>query len=121
MMENIKYILGLITIFTLLYINSYAGPRKAAGEFNSDMRFVSENYQNTSKTVTNIKFTIPESEEVSIKICNILGEEVNHLFKGLLNVGTYNIEFDSKNLTSGIYYYTIRTESLSIKEKIVIK
>jgi aminopeptidase N len=68
---------------------------------------LSQNYPNPFNPSTTIKFTLPKSEFVEIKVYNILGKEMATLVSNKLNSGNHTYTFDGKNLASGVYYYQI--------------
>ena len=68
---------------------------------------LSQNYPNPFNPSTNINFTIPNSEYVTLKVYNILGSEVATLVNENLAAGAYRFNFDAQNLASGIYLYEL--------------
>lgn len=66
---------------------------------------LSQNYPNPFNPVTNIKFELPQSGLVTLKVFNTLGEEVAELVNQNMSVGTYKVDFDASNLASGAYFY----------------
>jgi hypothetical protein len=66
-----------------------------------------QNYPNPFNPSTKISFSLPEAENVSLKIYNILGSEITTLVNENLNAGSYQVEFDASNLASGTYIYQI--------------
>ncbi|HEY3250313.1 MAG TPA: T9SS type A sorting domain-containing protein, partial [Ignavibacteria bacterium] len=72
---------------------------------------LSQNYPNPFNPNTNIKFSIPRAGFVTLKIYNSLGEEVKTLVSQDLNIGTYKVDFNALNLSSGIYFYRIRVKA----------
>jgi hypothetical protein len=66
-----------------------------------------QNYPNPFNPTTKIKYSIPSSENVKMKIFDVLGHEIINLVNDYKSAGTYEIEFDAKNLSSGIYFYRI--------------
>jgi len=68
-----------------------------------------QNYPNPFNPATNIKFSIPKDGNASLKIYDILGNEVAIYLEGFVKAGVYKAEFDGSNLASGIYFYTLRT------------
>ena len=68
---------------------------------------LNQNYPNPFNPSTTIKFQIPNSEFTTLKVYNVLGQEVATLVSNKLNPGNYTYTFDGKNLASGIYYYQL--------------
>ncbi|MBS1492956.1 MAG: aryl-sulfate sulfotransferase [Bacteroidetes bacterium] len=79
-----------------------------------------QNYPNPFNPVTKIKFEIPKSEFVSIKIYDVMGREVENLVNENLREGSYEVEFNGTNKTSGIYYYKIITENFQETKKMLL-
>lgn len=66
-----------------------------------------QNYPNPFNPSTTIDFTIPENGLVSLKIYNILGQEIATLVNEFLNKGNHSINWNASNMPSGIYFYNI--------------
>ncbi len=64
---------------------------------------LAQNYPNPFNPGTNIKFSIAESENVSLVIYNLLGQEIVTLINEYKSAGTYNISFNAEGLSAGIY------------------
>jgi len=80
-----------------------------------------QNYPNPFNPVTNISFSLPEQSEVSLKIFNTLGEEMEVIVnREILSRGNYNFKFNSKNYSSGIYFYILESSSFGILTKKMI-
>lgn len=79
-----------------------------------------QNYPNPFNPSTTIKFSIPKSSFVSLKVYDVLGKEVALLVNENLNEGTYNYNFDASKLSSGIYFYTIRSENFVQTKKMIM-
>ena len=73
-------------------------------EFN-----LSQNYPNPFNPATLIKFALPGSAKVTLKIYNILGQEVKTLLNDNLNAGYHEAKWDALNLSSGVYIYRIHS------------
>jgi len=67
-----------------------------------------QNYPNPFNPETRIRFRIPERSFVSIRIYNLLGEQVFELAGKEFSPGLHSLTFDASHLSSGIYFYTIR-------------
>ena len=72
---------------------------------------LSQNYPNPFNPSTSISYSIPKDEHVSIRVFNALGKEVANLVNGFKHQGQYSVQFHGSDLSSGIYYYEIRTNS----------
>jgi len=70
-----------------------------------------QNYPNPFNPVTNIKFAMPKAGFASITIYNTLGEVVTTLVNRQLNIGTYKVDFDGANLSSGAYFYRLNVKT----------
>jgi hypothetical protein len=79
-----------------------------------------QNYPNPFNPVTTIKYQIPEAGLVSLKVYNILGEEVATLVNEIKRSGSYTIDFNAGKLASGIYIYELKTSFESISKKLII-
>lgn len=83
---------------------------------------LSQNYPNPFNPVTNIKFDVPQSGFIELKIYNINGKEVTQLVHQYLNAGSYKYDFDALGLPSGVYFYRLGTEDFTdVKKMILIK
>ncbi len=84
--------------------------------------FVDQNYPNPFNPSTTIKYGIPTESFVTIKVFNIVGQEVANLFEGRQNAGVHKLTFDASNFSSGVYIYQIQTDkTVAIKQMILIK
>jgi predicted MPP superfamily phosphohydrolase len=69
-----------------------------------------QNYPNPFNPSTTIEFSLPKSEFVTLKIYNLLGQEVAILIATYLAPGNYKFVWDASSFASGLYYYTLQTE-----------
>ncbi|MCC6550119.1 MAG: T9SS type A sorting domain-containing protein [Ignavibacteriaceae bacterium] len=67
-----------------------------------------QNYPNPFNPSTMISFALPKSEEVSLRIYDILGNEVAVLLSGKLDAGNHTVEFNASELSSGVYLYKLQ-------------
>ena len=81
---------------------------------------LSQNYPNPFNPSTKITFEIPEEGFVSLRLYNILGQEVATLVKTSLFAGRYVVNFDGSALASGIYIYKLDTNGFSESKKMVL-
>jgi hypothetical protein len=81
-----------------------------------------QNYPNPFNPSTTIEFDLPKTSEVTLKVFNILGEEVATLISERLSASSYSYEWDASGLASGVYLYKIETDLyLDIKKMILLK
>ena len=79
-----------------------------------------QNYPNPFNPSTSIEYTVPSSEFVTVKVYDILGNEVATLVNEQKQAGTYRVNFDSNNLVSGIYIYKIQAGMYSQVRKMML-
>lgn len=81
-----------------------------------------QNYPNPFNPSTIIRFSVPQQGLVNIKVYNLLGEVVATLVNGEFSTGSYEVNFDASNLSSGIYFYSITANNfVSTKKMMLIK
>jgi len=81
---------------------------------------LSQNYPNPFNPATTIEFSIPKSDFVTLKIYNILGQEVATLLEAYEPAGQHAVNFNASKLTSGIYYYTLTAGDFKETRKMVL-
>ena len=69
------------------------------------------NYPNPFNPSTEISFGLPEDSFVTIKVFNVLGEEVKKILNKSLDAGKHKVSFDARHLSSGIYLYQLSAKS----------
>jgi CubicO group peptidase (beta-lactamase class C family) len=81
---------------------------------------LSQNYPNPFNPNTQIKYSIPKSSQVTLKIFNTLGEELKTLVNDEKPIGTYEVNWNAANLPSGVYFYQIKARSFVQTKKMVL-
>lgn len=79
-----------------------------------------QNYPNPFNPTTKIRFTLPRSEFVSLKIYNLLGQELSTLLSEKMSLGTHEVEWTAQNLPSGIYFYRLQAGTFTDMKKLVL-
>ncbi len=79
-----------------------------------------QNYPNPFNPATTIKYTISEKDFVTIKIYDVLGKEVASLVNTVKDAGSYEVEFNAKNLSSGMYLYSIQAGKYNATKKMIL-
>jgi subtilisin-like proprotein convertase family protein len=83
---------------------------------------LSQNYPNPFNPSTNIKYTIPKSGAVSLKVFDVLGKEVAVLVNEMKQPGVYDVDFNASHLASGIYFYRIEAgDYTAVKKMMLVK
>jgi protocatechuate 3,4-dioxygenase beta subunit len=81
---------------------------------------LSQNYPNPFNPTTTIKFAIAAPGMYTVKVYNLLGQEVATLFNGEMNVGYHSVVFDASKLTSGMYIYRLTGNNVMITKKMML-
>jgi hypothetical protein len=79
-----------------------------------------QNYPNPFNPNTTIKFALPEPGFVTLKIYNVLGEELTVLVSEQLNAGSYTFDWNATGLPSGIYLYRLKAGSYIDTKKMTL-
>jgi photosystem II stability/assembly factor-like uncharacterized protein len=78
---------------------------------------LSQNYPNPFNPSTTIRYQIPEASKVTIRVYNLLGQNIATLVNEQKNAGDYSVEWNAENVPSGVYFY--RTEAVSASKRFV--
>ena len=70
-----------------------------------------QNYPNPFNPTTQIRFELDKATSVTLKVFNLIGQEVATFSEGTKPAGTYEITFDAHSLASGLYFYRLSTSS----------
>ena len=83
---------------------------------------MSNNYPNPFNPSTTISYSVPEMEFVTLKVYDVLGNEITTLVNEENSAGNYEVEFDATGLTSGIYFYRITSGNfVEVKKMTLLK
>ncbi|MBK7629813.1 MAG: T9SS type A sorting domain-containing protein [Ignavibacteriales bacterium] len=90
-------------------------------ETNQPTQFVlDQNYPNPFNPTTKISFSISEKSFTTLKIYDILGNEVASLLYEEKPAGRYEIQFDASSLSSGVYLYKLQSNNLVQTRKMIL-
>ena len=81
---------------------------------------LSQNYPNPFNPSTTIQFSLPQHAFVTLKVFDLLGREVATLLDEEMRAGLYTKTFNAKNLSSGIYFYSLCSEGFTQTKKLMI-
>lgn len=79
-----------------------------------------QNYPNPFNPSTMISYKLPVSSEVSLKVFDMVGREVQELINGYQTAGSHQVEFNAENLPSGMYIYRLQTGSVELTRKMML-
>jgi len=106
----------------IIYLD-YSGGKSKSGLETENIPFVfalEQNYPNPFNPATTIRFSIPNEQFVSLKIYNILGNEIAELCGRDYDKGFHNLNFNADRFVSGLYFYKIDTKGFSKMKKMMI-
>ncbi len=89
-------------------------------DFNDNVNSSSTNYPNPFNPITIIRFTLSKATNVSVRVYDAQGREVRTLVHGDFARGVHEISFDGSSLSSGVYYYTVRTNDYSETHSVLL-
>ena len=81
---------------------------------------LSQNFPNPFNPTTVISFELPHSSKVSLKVFNIIGQEVSVLVDKFEEAGNYNLRFDGSGLESGVYFYRLQAGNYTNTGKMIL-
>ncbi len=79
-----------------------------------------QNYPNPFNPVTTIKYSVAKNTFVNLKVYDMLGREIVQLVNSQINAGSYEINFDGNNLSSGVYVYMLETPDFRQMKKLML-
>lgn len=79
-----------------------------------------QNYPNPFNPVTNIKFSVLQNEMVTLKVYNVVGEEVAVLINKIMSPGSYTASWKADNVPSGVYFYQISAGNFNVIKKMIL-
>ena len=80
---------------------------------------LSQNYPNPFNPSTTIKYTVGSHQFVSLKVFDVLGNEVSTLVNEEKSAGNYSVDFNASHLSSGVYFYTLKAGSFVESKKMI--
>jgi hypothetical protein len=93
----------------------------AANDPNKILTFgLEQNYPNPFNPTTSISYTIPKSAQTTLKVYDVLGNEVATLVNGENTAGVHSVEFNAAKLSSGIYFYKLQSGNLLQTKKMML-
>jgi hypothetical protein len=103
------------TLCTTVGVNEDEGSMSIPEEYN-----LAQNYPNPFNPSTTIHFSVPSSEFVTLKVFDVIGNEVATLVNEEKPAGSYEVNFSASQLSSGIYFYKLQTSSFVETRKMIL-
>jgi len=101
-----------------VFVGEALGTDDKATKINGYM--LGQNYPNPFNPTTKIGFTIPKAGHVTLKVYNMLGQEVATLVNSNMSAGTHTVDFKADNLNSGTYVYQLKANNVVITKKMML-
>ncbi len=79
-----------------------------------------QNFPNPFNPSTTINYSLPETGLVTIKVYDVLGREVGELVNEVKSQGYHSVKFDARNLSSGLYIYTLRANNFNASKAMIL-
>ena len=103
------------------FVIRVGNPTAVAGRFEPLPTYkLSQNYPNPFNPGTTIRFYVPSAQFVTLRVFNILGQEISTLVNGFIEAGNHAVYFDAGKLGGGIYVYRIETANLVETKKMAL-
>ncbi len=93
---------------------------KQTNELIPNSYALNQNYPNPFNPATTISFSLPNAADVSLRIYNVLGQEVETIVDGPMEAGQHQVTFDATNLSSGMYFYRLKSGSFTETRKMTL-
>jgi len=87
---------------------------------NREKRLNISQFPNPFNSQTTISFELPKDDFVSLKIFNVLGQEVANLVTGKLKAGIHRYTWNANNVASGVYLYRLQTNGLIYQKRLIL-
>lgn len=89
-------------------------------EVNVKSFSLSQNYPNPFNPTTTIKYSIANEGPVKLSVYNVLGSKISDLVNGNKPAGNYSVEFNAKDLSSGMYLYKLESGNYTAVKKLLL-
>jgi hypothetical protein len=123
--ESDRYSSSMNNIFAVRTDSNLNYPTVGINNMNNELLTdynLFQNYPNPFNPETKINYDLPKSGIVKLTIYDVLGREIKTLINEFKQAGTYTVDFNGENLSSGVYYYKMTAgDFTSIKKMVLIK
>ena len=114
-----------ISGWTALYQNGISAPIFTSVDEEKDNTVptnfdLSQNYPNPFNPTTKIQFSLPQASNVKLRVYNVLGQQVAELINDFKAAGTYTVDWNAQNLSSGMYIYRLEAGANVVTKKMTL-
>lgn len=103
-------------------VNYLTSVKSIAGDVAPAAYSLEQNYPNPFNPSTTINYVLPAAGTVTIKVYNLVGQEVASLVNEYRTAGAYDVKFDASKLSSGVYFYSLKAGNyLQVKKMMLLK
>ncbi len=81
---------------------------------------LAQNYPNPFNPTTKIDFSVPSNSNVKLTVYNVLGQQIAILVNGFMKSGSHSVDFNAVDLNSGIYFYKLESDGVSLVKKMML-
>jgi hypothetical protein len=93
--------------------------KKIAAELPATFE-LQQNYPNPFNPTTTIKFSLPRSDHVTLKVFDVMGREIATLVDDELTAGRYDAHWNASGVESGVYFYQLRADEFVETKRLVL-
>ena len=118
----VNFNLSSVSNYIILTSNQVTGVEDEGNNKLVNNYNLSQNYPNPFNPSTLIKYQLPENGFVSLKVYDVLGKEVATIINQQQTAGNYSVNFNAVNLTSGVYFYQLKSGNfVQVKKMILLR
>ncbi|MFA6455864.1 MAG: T9SS type A sorting domain-containing protein [Bacteroidota bacterium] len=100
---------------------SFSGPTAVTQSVMHPKQFgLEQNFPNPFNPSTNIRYSLSQASHVDLTVYDLLGNEVATLVKGEMEAGEHTVTFNASHMSSGMYFYTLRTKNFSETKRMML-
>ena len=92
----------------------------AASSATPSQFVLDQNYPNPFNPTTNIDFSLPQTQFVSLKVYDVLGKEVASLLNTTMSPGNHTVQWNAANTSSGVYFYRLTAGTFTMTRKLLL-
>jgi len=104
------------------FVGVVTGVKISAANTVPEQFSLSQNYPNPFNPTTTVRYSIPVSGHVTLKVYNVIGQEVATLVNTVQKAASYTVAFDASKLASGVYFYRLSAGNFTqVKKMLMLK